>query len=72
MVRKWIIYILINRKEIEKTSKTKEELEQLKKEYAELTEKLKDLSEEELLEVAGGTLGHNMPKINPDEKYVMK
>ena len=35
--------------------KTKEELEQLKKEYIELNNKLKDLSEEELEIITGGT-----------------
>lgn len=35
-------------------AKTKEELEQLKKEYEDLTNKLKDLSEEELQEITGG------------------
>ena len=50
-------------------AKTKQELEALKKEVEELTNKLKDLSEDELKEIVGG---HNMPHINPDEKYVMK
>ena len=36
-------------------AKTKEELEQLKQEYNILIDKLKELSEEELLEVSGGT-----------------
>lgn len=35
--------------------KTKEELDELKKEYDELANKLKELSEEELLEITGGT-----------------
>ena len=34
--------------------KTKEELEQLKQEYETLTNKLKELTEDELKEVAGG------------------
>lgn len=50
-------------------AKSKEELEALKKEIEEITNKLKDLSEDELKEIVGG---HNMPHINPDEKYVMK
>ena len=48
-------------------AKTKEELQELKQEYMALTNKLKQLSEEELQEIAGG----EMPHINPDEKYVM-
>lgn len=35
--------------------KTKEELEQLKKEYEELINKLNDLDEEELEKITGGT-----------------
>lgn len=35
-------------------SKTKEELNNIKNEYKELTDKLKELSEEEILEVTGG------------------
>lgn len=35
--------------------KTKEELQQLKQEYEELNEKLKELSPEELEEITGGT-----------------
>lgn len=34
--------------------KTKEELEQLKKEYEDLAKKLNELSEDELKEIAGG------------------
>lgn len=36
-------------------AKTKEELQQLKKEYQDLCEKLQELSEEELEEISGGT-----------------
>lgn len=36
-------------------AKTKEELEELKKEYEELVNKLTELSEDELEEIAGGT-----------------
>lgn len=36
-------------------AKTKEELEELKKEYIELVKKLEELSEEELEEITGGT-----------------
>ena len=36
-------------------AKTKEELEQLKQEYNNFIDKLKELSDEELLEVSGGT-----------------
>ena len=36
-------------------AKTKEELEQLKKEFEELIEKLGDLTEEELEKITGGT-----------------
>lgn len=35
--------------------KTKEELKELKKEYENLTSKLKELSEDELILVTGGT-----------------
>lgn len=35
-------------------AKTKEELEQIKKEYEEFNNKLKELSEEELKQVTGG------------------
>ena len=35
-------------------SKTKEELNNIKNEYKELADKLKELSEEEVLEVTGG------------------
>lgn len=35
-------------------AKTKEELEQLKKEYEELCAKMKELSEDELVQVTGG------------------
>lgn len=35
-------------------SKTKEELNNIKSEYKELADKLKELSEEEILEVTGG------------------
>ena len=35
-------------------AKTKEELQQLKEEYEALKEKLKELTEEELQEIAGG------------------
>lgn len=48
-------------------AKTVEELTILKKEYEALTLKLKELSEDELKQVTGGVL----PKITPDERYVM-
>ena len=51
--------------------KTKEELNALKEELSKLNAKLSELTEEELKEVTGGVVMHNMPKINPDEKYVM-
>lgn len=47
--------------------KTKEELNALKEEVKAVNKKLAELSEEELAEVTGGSL----PKINPDEKYVL-
>ena len=37
--------------------KTKEELNQIKEEYVELNKKLAELSEEELKQVTGGTIG---------------
>lgn len=37
-------------------AKTKEELETLKKEVVDLTNKLKDLSEDELNEIGGGSM----------------
>lgn len=52
--------------------KTKEELTVLKEEYETLNAKLAELTEDELKQVTGGTVVlHNMPKIRPDEKYVM-
>lgn len=36
-------------------AKTKEELEQLKKEYEEISKKLKELTDEELAVITGGT-----------------
>lgn len=44
-------------------AKTKQELEQIKNEYIELQNKLKELNEEELKEVTGGFLG----SVNNDE-----
>lgn len=49
--------------------KTREEINTLRKQVEELNQKLAELNEEELQEVVGGF--HNMPKINPDERYVM-
>ena len=37
-------------------AKTKQELETLKKEVVDLTDKLKDLSEDELNEIVGGSM----------------
>ncbi len=50
--------------------KTKEELNAIKEETMVVSQKLAELTEDELEEVIGGL--HNMPKINPDEKYVLK
>lgn len=36
-------------------AKSKEELQELKKEYEEFCDKLKDLSEDELVQISGGT-----------------
>ena len=53
--------------------KTKEELNALKEEVEAVNKKLAELSEDELMQVTGGTVVlHNMPKIKDDEKYVMK
>lgn len=52
--------------------KAKEELSALKEEVEALNKKLAELTEEELAVVTGGVTLHNMPKINPDEKYVMQ
>lgn len=55
--------------------KSKEELIQIKKEMNELGSKLAALSDDELMEVAGGMkvaeAGYNMPGIQEDEKYVV-
>ena len=48
--------------------KSKEELNALKQELDALKDKLAELTEEELKQVVGG---HNMPKPEPHEKYVM-
>lgn len=47
--------------------KTKEELTQLKEEYESLSNKLKELTEDELKEVTAGS----MPEIKKNEDYVM-
>ena len=41
-------------------SKTKEELNELKKEIEDLNKKCRELTEEELKEVAGGSMGPNV------------
>ena len=59
--------------------KTKEELTALRAEVEELSRKLAELTDDELKEVVGGgstssesiLLGHDMPKKNDDERYVM-
>lgn len=51
-------------------AKSKEELDVLKQEYESLVEKLKELSEDELITITGGE--HRMPEIREDEKYVLK
>lgn len=52
------------------TAKTKEELNNLKQEYTALLDKLKELDENELNEVAGGSRD-DLPKKDENEKYVM-
>lgn len=49
-------------------AKTKEELENLKKEYESLTSKLNELTEEELKEVTGGNVNHHSNK--EDELFI--
>ena len=49
--------------------KTKEELNALKNEIDTLNKKLAELTQDELDMVVGG---HDMPRPNPDEKYVIK
>ena len=52
--------------------KTKEELAAIKNEVEALNKKLEELSDDELMQVTGGTtILHNMPKKQDDEKYVM-
>ncbi len=51
--------------------KTKDELNALKKEIETMNMKLAELNEDELQQVIGG-LDYNLPKKNPDERYVMK
>lgn len=53
-------------------SKTKEELNQLKTEYESLNTKLKELSDEELLEVTGGDFRDFLEKIGRGIKDVIK
>lgn len=50
-------------------AKTKEELDELKKDYEELANKLKDLSEDELKEVCGGD-GVNIWDVAPKKKDI--
>ena len=52
--------------------KTKEELNELKKEVEKLTEKLKPLSEEELAQVTGGMkmVVEDMPVIEDDDNWL--
>lgn len=48
--------------------KTKEELNAIKKEVEELNEKLRELTEEELAQVAGGSDGRGVPYNIPDDE----
>lgn len=51
--------------------KTKDELNALKKEVEAMDKKLSELNDDELKIVIGG-LRDDLPKINPDERYIMK
>ena len=62
----------VKEEEEEKEEKEEEELNELKKRYENLTEEIRELSEEELEEVTGGSATSPLDSINPSDIVSME